>query len=154
MQGLLGVGGFVRLVFVLGLLVLSSAAFAQDESPGVIVITASDEVTAGAAVRIDGEPSGNVPLRKTLTPGRHLVQVGKRGFATFSKWVDLVGGQVVTIPVALQPQVPKTGSLLVTADVTGLPVFIDGQRRGGTPLVVDGLAEGEHIVEIESPGEG
>ncbi len=154
MQGLLGVGGFVRLVFVLGLLIVSSEAAAQDEAPGVIVITASDDSSLGAAVRIDGKPSGNVPLRKTLTPGRHLVQVGKRGFTTFSKWVDLVGGQVMTIPVALQPSAAKTGSLLITADVTGLPVYIDGQRRGGTPLVVDGLSEGEHVIEIKSPGEG
>ena len=154
MQGLLGVGGFVRLVFVLGLLIVSSEAAAQEESPGVIVITASDDASSGAAIRIDGEPSGNVPLRKTLTPGRHLVQVGKRGFTTYSKWVDLVAGQVVTIPVALQASAPKTGSLLMTADVTGLAVYIDGQRRGGTPLVVDGLSEGEHVVEIKSPGEG
>jgi len=154
MQGLLGVGGFVRLVFVLVLLVVSSEAAAQEEAPGVIVITASDDASSGAAIRIDGKPSGNVPLRKTLTPGRHLVQVGKRGFATFSKWVDLVAGQVMTIPVALQPSATKTGSLLITADVTGLPVYIDGQRRGGTPLVVDGLTEGEHVVEIKSPGEG
>lgn len=154
MQRLLGVGGFVRLVFVLGLLVFASEAAAQEDSPGVIVITASDDATSGAAIRIDGEPSGNVPLRMTLTPGRHLVQVGKRGFVTFSKWVDLVAGQVITIPVTLQPSEAKTGSLLFTADVTGLPVYIDGQRRGGTPLVVDGLTEGEHVVEIKSPGEG
>ncbi|MDX1782271.1 MAG: PEGA domain-containing protein, partial [Thalassovita sp.] len=56
--------------------------------------------------------SGNVPLRKTLPPGRHLVQVGKRGYVTFSKWVDTTAGQVLTIPVTLQPQAPKTGSLL------------------------------------------
>ncbi len=154
MQGLLGVGRFVRLVLVLGLLAVSSKAAAQEDSPGVIVITASDDATSGAAIRIDGEPLGNVPLRKTLTPGRHLVQVGKRGFTTFSKWVDLVAGQVLTIPVALEPSSVKTGSLLITADVTGLLVYIDGQRRGGTPLVVDGLAEGEHVVEIKSPGEG
>ncbi len=154
MQGLLGVDGFVRAVFVLGLLVVSSEALAQEASPGVVVITASNDATTGAAVRIDGEPSGNVPLRQTLAPGRHLLQVGKRGFATFSKWVDLVGGQVLTVPVALRPQTAKTGSLLITADVTGMPVLIDGQRRGGTPLVVDGLTEGEHVVEIRSPGEG
>ena len=154
MQGLLGVDGFVRVVVLLGLLVVSSEALAQDAPTAVIVITASDDATSGAAIRINGEPSGNVPLRKTLNPGRHLVQVGKRGFATFSKWVDLVGGQVMTIPIALQPEEAKTGSLLVTADVTGMPVFIDGQRRGGTPLVVDGLTEGEHVVEIRSPGEG
>ena len=157
MQGLLGVGGFVRSVSALGLLSLvlvTSVADAQDAAPAVLVVTPSDAATSGAAIRIDGEPTGNVPLRKTLTPGRHLLQVGKRGFATFSKWVDLVGGEVLTIPVALKPQATETGSLLITADVTGMAVYIDGQRRGGTPLVVDGLSAGEHEVEIQSPGEG
>ena len=154
MQGLLGVGGRLRFVVVLGLCVLPSTALAEEPDPAVVVITAGDDATTGAAIRIDGEPSGNVPLRKTLPPGRHLVQVGKRGYVTFSKWVDTTAGQVLTIPVTLQPQAPKTGSLLITADVTGLPVLIDGQKRGGTPLVVDGLTEGEHVVEIKSPGEG
>jgi hypothetical protein len=154
MQGLLGVGGVVRVAYVVGVLLLSSSALAQEPDPAVVVITAGDDATAGAAIRIDGEPSGNVPLRQTLVPGRHLVQVGKRGYATFSKWVNLSAGQVLNIPVKLAPQVVKTGSLLITADVTGLPVLIDGQNRGGTPLVVDGLAEGEHTVQIASPGEG
>ncbi len=154
MQGLLGVGGVVRVALVLGVLAVSSPVFGQTTDPAVIVITASDDATSGAAVRIDGDPSGNVPLRKTVAPGRHLVQVGKRGFATLSKWVDLSAGQVLNMPIALQPQAPKTGSLLITADVTGLPVLIDGVGRGGTPLVVDGLSEGEHVVEIKSPGEG
>ncbi len=154
MQGLLGVGGIVRVALVLGLLMAWSEALAQSPDPAVVVITASDDATAGAAVRIDGEPSGNVPLRKTLSPGRHLIQVGKRGFVTFSKWVELTSGHVLNMPVALKAQAPTTGSLLVTADVTGLPVLIDGQNRGRTPLVVDGLNEGEHLVEIQSPGEG
>jgi hypothetical protein len=136
------------------MLLAPTIAMAQDDAPGVVVVTAANEATEGAAIRIDGQPSGNVPLRKTLPPGRHLLQVGKRGFVTFSQWVDLAASQVVTIPVGLQAKTAKTGSLLINADVTGIPVFIDGQRRGGTPLVVDGLTEGEHVVEIRSPGEG
>ena len=145
---------FVRVVFALGVLALPGVAAAQADTPAVVVITAANEATQGAAIRIDGEPSGNVPLRKTVPPGRHLVQVGKRGFVTFSQWVDLTPSQVLTIPVGLQPKEADTGSLLINADVTGLPVYIDGQRRGGTPLVVDGLSAGEHVVEIRSPGEG
>ncbi len=154
MQGLLGVGAWMRVLFVLAVLLVTSKVSAEDATPAVVVITAGDEATSGAAIRIDGEPSGTVPVRKTLGPGRHLVQVGKRGFVTFSKWVDVVAGQVLTIPVVLQSQAAKTGSLLISADVTGIPVFIDGQQRGGTPLVIDGISEGEHLVEIRSPGEG
>ncbi|MEM9727981.1 MAG: PEGA domain-containing protein [Myxococcota bacterium] len=135
-------------------LVVTHGASAQDAQPGVVVITAGDAATTGAAIRIDGEPAGTVPLRTTLPAGRHLVQVGKRGFLTFSKWVDLESAQVETIPVTLQAQQARSGSLLVTADVTGIPVYIDGQQRGATPLVVDGLSEGDHLVEIKSPGDG
>ncbi len=154
MQRLSSVGGLVRFVLVIGLLGAASEGVAQDVAPGVVVITAGDEATSGASIRLDGKPAGNVPLRETLAPGRHLVQVGKRGFVTFSKWVDLESGEVLKIPVILKPKEAKTGSLLVSADVTGLPVFIDGQKRGATPLVVDGLAVGEHLVEIKSPGDG
>ena len=156
MRWLLGIGDFAWVVLLLGMLSVPVAS-AQEPAPAVVVITAGDDATSGAAIRIDGEPSGNVPLRKTLPPGRHLIQVGKRGFVTFSKWLQLESAQVLNMPVTLAPQAPKepgTGSLLITADVTGIPVLIDGKRRGATPLVVDGLAAGEHVVEIQSPGEG
>jgi hypothetical protein len=161
MRLLLGMEGRVGVALTLGLLSALGEASAQDAAaPAVVVITAGDDATSGAAIRIDGEPSGHVPLRQTLRAGRHLIQVGKRGFVTFSKWVDLESGQVMNMPVTLAPQAtetprePDTGSLLITADVPGIPVLIDGKRRGSTPLVVDGLTEGQHVVEIQSPGEG
>ncbi len=154
MRAWIRVGGVVPVVVVLGALGLCARAAAQEPAPGVVVVTAVDSSTEGAAIRLDGEPAGNVPLRTTLPPGRHLVQVGKQGFQTFSKWVQIETGKTLEIPVTLRPQEPKEGSLLVTADVTGMPVFIDGQNRGATPLVVDGLSPGEHLVEIRSPGEG
>lgn len=154
MQRFLAVKDWLGIAVAIGVAVTSVPGRAQEPAPGVVVITAGDEATSGAAVRLDGTPYGTVPLRETLAPGRHLVQVGKRGFTTFSKWVDLKSGQVVNIPVTLQPQDQKTGSLLITADVTGIPVFIDGEPRGATPLVVDGLSVGDHLVEIRSPGEG
>ena len=138
MQGLLGVGGLVRVVLVLGLLLVASAALAQDASPAVLVITASDDATSGAAIRIDGEPSGNVPLRKTLTPGRHLLQVGKRGFATFSKWVDLVGGQVLIGGVQVRliaAGVLHAGLLVVDHHELGNPAQeLEHTDVGGDPV--------------------
>lgn len=120
----------------------------------VIVVNAASPATNAAFIRIDGEPAGQVPARIEVTPGRHLVQVGKRGFATFSQWTEAEAGQVVTIPVMLQAEGPKTGSLLVNADIIGASVFVDGQQRGGTPVIIDGLSGGDHVVEIkpQQPG--
>ncbi|HBQ15763.1 MAG TPA: S-layer protein, partial [Myxococcales bacterium] len=46
----------------------------------------------------------------------------------------------------------RAGSVLVAGDVPGAQILIDGQARGTTPMVVDGLPEGPHQVEIRADG--
>ncbi|HJL05165.1 MAG TPA: PEGA domain-containing protein [Polyangiaceae bacterium LLY-WYZ-15_(1-7)] len=119
----------------------------------VIDITAGNEAANGAAIRIDGQPVGNVPFRTNVEPGRHLVQVGREGYVTFNQWAELSGGQVLTMPVTLEEQAPSTGSLLVAADVSGAAVYVDGTPRGSTPTVLEGLTAGEHQIEIRPDGD-
>lgn len=115
---------------------------------GVIDVTAGNAAATGAALRIDGQPVGNVPHRQHVQPGRHLVQVGREGYVTFNQWTDVAGGQVMTLPVLLEPQAPSTGSLLVASDVSGAAVYVDGTPRGSTPTVIEGLTEGDHQIEV------
>ncbi|MEM9863222.1 MAG: PEGA domain-containing protein [Myxococcota bacterium] len=115
---------------------------------GTISIMAGNDSANGAAVRIDGAPQGNVPFRTEVQPGRHLVQVGREGYVTFSQWVELAGGQVLSLPVMLEREAPETGSLLVAGDVSGAGIYIDGTPRGSTPTVIDGLTAGPHQVEV------
>lgn len=117
---------------------------------GVIDVTSGNAAAAGAAVRIDGQPAGNVPHRQNVQPGRHLVQVGREGYVTFNQWTDVAGGQVVTLPVLLEAQAPSTGSILVASDVSGAAIYVDGSPRGSTPTVIDGLTAGDHLVEVRS----
>lgn len=115
-----------------------------------ISISAANTAASGAAVRIDGQPVGNVPYTAQVQPGRHLVQVGREGHVTFSQWVDLAGGQGMQVPVTLEEEAARTGSLLVAGDVSGAEIRIDGQPQGTTPAVIDGLSEGQHLVEVRS----
>ncbi len=117
-----------------------------------IVVSAGNDGAQGAAVRIDGQPVGNIPYRMTVQPGRHLLQVGREGYETFTQWVELTGAQVLTMPVMLQQQAPQTGSLLVGGDVSGAPVFLDGDPHGVTPTVIDNIPAGDHAVEIRPQG--
>ncbi len=115
---------------------------------GRVAVTAGNEAAQGAQVKLDGNPVGTVPYEQTVQPGRHLLQVEREGFVTYQQWLDLAGGQVLTLPVVLERQAPRTGSLLVAADIPSARVSIDGQPRGQVPLVVDNLPPGEHQVEI------
>ncbi|MEM9067326.1 MAG: PEGA domain-containing protein [Myxococcota bacterium] len=116
----------------------------------VIDIQGGNAASTGAAIRIDGQPVGNVPHRQTVQPGRHLVQVGREGYVTFNQWVDVAGAQVLTLPVILEAQAPSTGSLLVAGDVSGAAIYVDGTPRGSTPTVIEGLTEGEHTIEVRA----
>lgn len=125
---------------------------AELRAQSVIEVTAAHEDTAGAAVRIDGQPVGNVPHREIVEPGRHMVQVSREGFVTFTQWVELQGGQVLTLPVRLERERPRTGSLLVAADVNGAEVLLDGEVRGTTPTLIEDVPAGQHRVEVRAPG--
>ncbi len=118
------------------------------QAVAVISITSTNELATGAAVRIDGQPSGNVPLRQNLSPGRHMIQVGRDGAVTFSQWVEILGGQVMTLPVALEREAPSTGSVLVAGDANGAQILVDGQPRGNTPQVIENLTAGTHVIEV------
>lgn len=115
---------------------------------GTISLVPSNDGAQNAAVRIDGAPVGNLPHRMEVQPGRHLVQVGREGYVTFSQWVELAGGQVLSLPVMLERDTPETGSLLVAGDVSGAAIYVDGTPRGATPTVIDGLTAGNHLVEV------
>lgn len=117
-----------------------------------ISVTAGNSAAENASVRVDGQPLGNIPYRGTVQPGRHLVQIGREGYVTFSQWVELAGGQVLTLPVMLEREAPQTGSILIAGDVSGAPIFIDGTPRGATPTVIEGITAGEHQIEIRPDG--
>ncbi|MBK8171945.1 MAG: PEGA domain-containing protein [Sandaracinaceae bacterium] len=119
---------------------------------GAISITAGNDAAGGAAIRIDGQPAGNVPFRTNVQPGRHMVQVGREGYVTFNQWMEVAGGQIATLPVMLEREAPQTGSLLVAGDVSGAPIYVDGDPRGVTPQVIEGLTAGSHTIEVRAPG--
>lgn len=118
-----------------------------------IAISGGNDSSTGAAIRIDGVPVGNVPYSANVSPGRHMVQVGREGFVTFSQWVDLGPAQGLQLPVALEREAPQTGSVLVAADVSGAEVRVDGesQLRGTTPAFLENLAPGMHSIEVRAP---
>ena len=50
-------------------------------------------------------------------------------------------------PVALQS---ATARIAITANEPGAQVFVDGKDRGGAPVTVPDLCEGDHLVELRS----
>ena len=127
---------------------------------GSVEVSAGNDGARGAAVTVDGQPVGggvlqSIPLRvDNLPPGRHQISATREGHNPFQQWVDVQGGQVVRATIMLERSAPTTGSVLVTADVEGAPIFLDGRPTGMvTTAVIDDVPAGNHSVEIR-PLEG
>jgi hypothetical protein len=56
---------------------------------------------SGALVRVDGEVMGTSPLRETVSPGAHVVEVEKRGFHMRRRELTLVEGDEETFSFEL-----------------------------------------------------
>jgi hypothetical protein len=127
---------------------------------GSVEVSAANEGARGATVTVDGQPVAGgilqmVPLRvDNLPPGRHQIRATREGYNAFEQWVDVQGGQVVRVPIILERAAPTTGSILVTADVEGAAIYLDGRPTGlVTTAVIDDVPAGNHTVEIR-PSEG
>ena len=119
---------------------------------GEITLSAANDSATGATVRIDGQPVGAVPMQQMVEPGRHLIQIDREGYVTFTQWVQIAGAQQLALPVMLERQAPSTGSVLVAADISGAAIYIDGDPRGSTPTVIDNVTAGVHRVEVRADG--
>lgn len=72
-------------------------ASTADAAPAPAAAQASlsvDSTPAGADIEIDGKFMGNTPSTLTVAPGSHSVAVKKKGFADWSKTLDVSGGAV------------------------------------------------------------
>jgi hypothetical protein len=113
------------------------------------------------AVGVDGVDHGLAPVTvDSLMPGAHDVRFSGPGLAPWGQTVQVrvkEGAQMVARPVTS----PATGVLDVrgtwtdaegSVELTGATIWIDGERRGVTPLTLE-LPRGPHSVRIESRGE-
>lgn len=128
-------------------------ALEREARPAVLDVrsVASTESAAGGQLLVDGASVGTVPGRIEVAVGRHIVEVKKAGFKDYRDNVDVSEAETRTLVIDLLPEAKK-GTLLVTSDVPGAEVYVDGQRVDTAPTLVQGLLEGSHTVEVRKEG--
>ena len=105
---------------------------------------------SGAAVLVNGTPSGSTPVELKGTPaGTMLLVVRKEGFEEIRRSVPLLDGQKVVEEFKLEP---LRGLALVHSTPEGAEVSLNGAFRGRTPLLITDCPLGEHRLALSSPG--
>jgi hypothetical protein len=121
--------------------------------PQIEIRADADPNLIGAAVSVDGVPSGIVqgPLVIPTTAARHLVEISKAGFQPLQQWVDLsTNPSLILTPALVAIPKPKYGTIVVEADVPDAEVYIDGNRHpDNTPAIINNVVEGVHVIDVK-----
>lgn len=97
-----------------------------------------------AAVFVDGEAIGAVPVDKRVPAGEHFVVVTKTGYKTFESKISVEAGQTVTVTAELK----SVGTVQVLSTPGRASVMVDGEAVGTTPLTLDAIEAGAHVITV------
>ncbi len=117
--------------------------------PGQLNIDSSPK---GAQIAVDGKKLASVTPFSVpdLLPGHHTIVIGKSGYATETRSIDVTSGSKSVISVQLAP---TTATVVVTSDPAGANVWIDGRDAGKTtPAQLSIDKPGSHIFVFKKQG--
>jgi hypothetical protein len=143
-------------IFVVSVGVVGGLAWAgrqyyvRQATPGTVVIESNPR---GADVFVDGASKGLTPLTIALSPGKHALELRRRGVPPRQIALDVSPGEQLKQQIDLS-NARAVGTLVVTTNPKGARVLVDGKERGVTPLTLSDLSPGAHAVVLDDRTEG
>ena len=126
--------------------VFAVRSYATAPMTGVLVVNTDPD---GVDVYINGKKRGSTPITMELPTGNHKLELSL-GDQTRAIPVTITQGGHIAQFVELPKAGAAVGQLSIKTDPAGAAVTIDGQRRGVSPLVIDGLTPGVHTVGLQN----
>jgi hypothetical protein len=120
--------------------------YVRQTTPGTLVIESNPR---GAEILVDGASKGLTPLTIALSPGKHALELRRRGVPPRLITLDVSPGEQLKQQIDLS-NAKAVGTLVVTSTPKGAKVLVDGKDRGVTPLTLSDLSAGAHAVALDS----
>ncbi len=103
----------------------------------------------GAELALNREPVGVTPFSTTNVTSEALIAVSKPGFKTAWQTVRLAPGESKAVSVELEP---VKGLLLFRTSPVSAEVSVNKIAYGSTPLILNSLPVGSHVVRLSAQG--
>jgi hypothetical protein len=122
----------------------------DNTSNGLYVISAPSL----AAVYLDGSLKGVTPIMLSSTaPGSHSLLLKLTGYNDWNSTVTVPPGGTRTVSAILKENENRViRGINVSSKPSGAKVLLDSTGKGVTPVSLNNIAAGIHILEIEYPG--
>ena len=99
----------------------------------------------GAAIFVNGRLAGSTPLRvEGLESGAYDLHLEKAGFESLHQNLRVPGPAELQLALKEWP----SGKITVRVEPPGSEVLLDGQSEGHTPVVLEKVPAGRHLLEV------
>jgi hypothetical protein len=107
-----------------------------------------------AQVYLDGILKGETPLMvSNPETGTHILLIRHAGFEDWESGIEISETGTRTISAVLnQTDTDVNQGITVTSNPSGAKVILDSREKGITPLTLNSIAPGIHILELEHTG--
>ena len=135
-----------------GCVLLSHDSASAEDQDSTSTITVDSSPAHGAMIQVNGRPVGITPARLALRPGRYLIEVSLEGFSPWRKWLDVRGGESLTLQASLRaPSAPDSQpssapQLAKKSDMESSPASLPVKGRSDTEST-----SARVVVEISGP---
>lgn len=105
----------------------------------------------GASITMDGRFLGYTPYDGQVPVGRHTIRLDLAGYQSYITEVNVTPNKTAKVDVKLKP-ISIEGAFYITSNPDKAEVYINGDRKGRTPLKVEKLKPGRYQITIIKSG--
>ena len=104
----------------------------------------------GASVKVNGLSKGVTPCTLDRLPaGENELAVSLQGYVVYRSKIKLLANEEESLDIPLKPE---PGVLSVISIPSGAKLYIDEKLAGQTPLTLDSMEAGSHVIRAEMDG--
>jgi PEGA domain. len=105
---------------------------------------------SSAVIFLEDDNIGVTPAIITqILPGKYKIKIKMEGYNSWSQSVDVKANKETSLTAVLQG---KDCSVVIESNPTKAEIFIDGNKVGVTPVTIDNVKTGKHLVEVKLYG--
>ena len=111
-------------------------------------------IPTGSTISIDGNYAGVSPqVINDIPIGIHAISLKQDGYYNWNSEIEIVKGKTVTITAQMEKrEIPYDGSINIQSTPPNAEVYINGEFKGTTPLIVRELGPGNYHINLKLEG--
>lgn len=107
---------------------------------------------SGAGIYMDGRFLGYTPYTGDVSVGKHSIRLELSGYQPYETTVNITPNKTTKVSATLKLLPYYQGAFYITSNPSNAEVYINGERKGRTPIKIERLKPGRYQITVIRAG--